>query len=128
MSDVHDAAPAPPSYRQPARVVCSFCMKSQDEVAQIVAGPANVFICDECVGLCGAYIAGRTPDRSHYVPPERRPSEQLIAQLMPVDETLRAKHTQLRWLVDTLRARSVGWAAIGAALGVSGEAASQRFS
>ncbi|MGO8949369.1 MAG: ClpX C4-type zinc finger protein [Ktedonobacterales bacterium] len=30
---------------------CSFCGKNQFEVRQIIAGPGNVFICDECVQL-----------------------------------------------------------------------------
>ena len=30
---------------------CSFCGKSQHEVAQLIAGPGN-FICDECVEMC----------------------------------------------------------------------------
>ena len=30
---------------------CSFCGKSQEETAQLIAGP-KVFICDECVELC----------------------------------------------------------------------------
>lgn len=30
---------------------CSFCGKSEKEVARIIVGPA-VYICDECVGLC----------------------------------------------------------------------------
>ena len=34
---------------------CSFCGKSQDEVARLIAGP-SVFICDECVGLCNDII------------------------------------------------------------------------
>ena len=117
-----------PQYRKPAKVFCSFCMKSEEEVAQIVAGPANVFICNECVAMCNVYMAGRTPDRSQYLPPERQPSERLITHLAPVDETYRAKYAQLQWLVTTLRARSVGWAAIGEALGVSEQAASERFS
>ena len=32
-------------------VHCSFCGKENEAVACIVAGP-NVFICDECIGLC----------------------------------------------------------------------------
>ena len=121
-------APQPPQYRKPNKVFCSFCMKSEEEVAQIVAGPANVFICNECIAMCNVYMAGRIPDRSQYVPPERQPSERLITQLAPADETFRAKYTQLKWLVETLRARSVGWAEIGEALGVSEQAASERFS
>ena len=34
------------------KVMCSFCGKSQDEVRKIVAGPKEIFICDECVVLC----------------------------------------------------------------------------
>ena len=31
---------------------CSFCSKNQDQVDQLIAGPAaNLFICDECVEL-----------------------------------------------------------------------------
>src|ERR1700751_1996309 len=30
---------------------CSFCAKSQHDVAQLIAGP-GVLICDECVAIC----------------------------------------------------------------------------
>jgi hypothetical protein len=30
---------------------CSFCGKSEDEVARLVAG-ASAHICDECIGKC----------------------------------------------------------------------------
>ncbi|TQF08970.1 hypothetical protein FJV41_47105 [Myxococcus llanfairpwllgwyngyllgogerychwyrndrobwllllantysiliogogogochensis] len=36
-------------------VQCSFCEKYQREVRHLIAGP-NVFICDECVGLCNDVI------------------------------------------------------------------------
>jgi ATP-dependent Clp protease ATP-binding subunit ClpX len=32
------------------RLACSFCRKSNEEVAKLVAGP-NVYICDECVAI-----------------------------------------------------------------------------
>ncbi|NLY94563.1 MAG: ATP-dependent Clp protease ATP-binding subunit ClpX [Myxococcales bacterium] len=35
---------------------CSFCGKSQKEVKKLIAGP-NVYICDECIGLCNDIIA-----------------------------------------------------------------------
>jgi ClpX C4-type zinc finger len=35
---------------------CSFCGKSQEKVARLVAGP-GVYICNECVGLCNQIIA-----------------------------------------------------------------------
>ena len=34
---------------------CSFCGKSQKEVKKLIAGPA-VYICDECIQLCGEII------------------------------------------------------------------------
>ncbi|MGA4780575.1 ClpX C4-type zinc finger protein, partial [Cellulosimicrobium sp. AB352] len=33
-------------------LTCSFCGKSQRQVKRLIAGPAGVFICDECVALC----------------------------------------------------------------------------
>jgi ATP-dependent Clp protease ATP-binding subunit ClpX len=35
---------------------CSFCGKTQDEVKKLIAGP-TVYICDECVELCGEIIS-----------------------------------------------------------------------
>lgn len=31
---------------------CSFCGKSQEQVKKLIAGPDNVYICNECVELC----------------------------------------------------------------------------
>jgi ATP-dependent Clp protease ATP-binding subunit ClpX len=43
---------------------CSFCGKSQEDVAKLIAGPA-VYICDECIELCNEIVLeGTTPDES----------------------------------------------------------------
>jgi len=43
---------------------CSFCGKPQTQVKRLIAGPDNVFICDECVNLCDQIIAeDPTPKR-----------------------------------------------------------------
>ncbi|MDY2789449.1 MAG: ATP-dependent Clp protease ATP-binding subunit ClpX [Lachnospiraceae bacterium] len=34
---------------------CSFCNKNQDQVRKLIAGP-NVYICDECIGVCAEII------------------------------------------------------------------------
>ena len=34
---------------------CSFCGKNQRDVQKLIAGP-TVYICDECIGLCGDII------------------------------------------------------------------------
>lgn len=36
---------------------CSFCGKSEKNAQSLIAGPNGVFICDECVELCGAMIS-----------------------------------------------------------------------
>ena len=53
--------PAPPKAERRAKkrnqtLCCSFCGKSQREVKKLIAGP-NVYICDECIGLCNDIIA-----------------------------------------------------------------------
>lgn len=40
----------------PGGLHCSFCGKSQKEVKKLIAGP-NVYICDECIGLCNEIIS-----------------------------------------------------------------------
>jgi len=107
---------------------CSFCLKSQHEVEKLVAGGGAVYICDGCVGLCAEYMAGRTPDLSAYEAPEKLPTERLLTQLPAVEGTVRGKQTQLQWVVDLLRSRKVSWQKIGEALGVSRQAAWERFS
>ena len=36
---------------------CSFCGKGDGEVEHLLAGPARVYICGECVGRCNEIIA-----------------------------------------------------------------------
>lgn len=37
-------------------IKCSFCNKSQEQVKKLIAGPAGVYICDECVEICADII------------------------------------------------------------------------
>ena len=41
---------------RPIPLTCSFCGKTQKEVAKLIAGP-EVYICDECIDLCSEIIA-----------------------------------------------------------------------
>ena len=43
------------------KICCSFCGKSQDEAKKLVAGPKNIYICDECVDLCYQIIYEEFP-------------------------------------------------------------------
>ena len=42
-------------------VCCSFCGRNENQINQLVKGPKGVFICDECVRLCGQ-IMGEMDD------------------------------------------------------------------
>jgi ATP-dependent Clp protease ATP-binding subunit ClpX len=111
----------------PKTLHCSFCGKSQHKVKALIAGPGS-FICDECVGLCQTIIAGgKVPDQSGFKP-LARPTEDLLEQLGSASFATDASRNFLQSLVDTLRKREVSWAAIAEQLGVSRQAAWERFS
>lgn len=42
--------------RNTDNVRCSFCNKTQDQVRKLIAGPAGVYICDECVEICADIV------------------------------------------------------------------------
>ena len=56
MTDIHD------SDNSGKLLYCSFCGKSQHEVRKLIAGP-EVFICDECIGLCDDIIREEIQDQ-----------------------------------------------------------------
>jgi len=46
---------------------CSFCGLTEHQVEKLIAGPADIFICDECIETCMSLllegrIKQRTPD------------------------------------------------------------------
>ena len=51
----------PPSRSGKNNYHCSFCGKAQGQVKRLIAGPDKVFICDECVTLCGQIISEESP-------------------------------------------------------------------
>lgn len=44
-------------------VRCSFCGKTQEQVKKLIAGPAGVYICDECVDICADIIEEEEEER-----------------------------------------------------------------
>lgn len=66
-------------------VRCSFCGKTQDQVEKLIAGP-GVFICDECIELCGAIID--EDDAPHHSPRQKQKAEQ---PLMPLPKPAQIK-------------------------------------
>jgi ATP-dependent Clp protease ATP-binding subunit ClpX len=49
---------------------CSFCRKTEHQVAKLVAGPSGVTICDECVAIAARIMRESPPpgDRSQPQP------------------------------------------------------------
>ena len=46
-------------------VCCSFCGKPRNEVLKLIAGPNNIFICDECIGICSDILEEEFGDRDY---------------------------------------------------------------
>jgi ClpX C4-type zinc finger len=107
---------------------CSFCLKPDNKVAKLVAGP-GVYICNECVALCSQVI-GNPPA----LPPgltsweEDLDLEGVLASLPRMAAAGAQVERNLSHVV--LRARALGatWAVIGASLGMTRQSAWERFS
>jgi hypothetical protein len=109
---------------------CSFCGKTQHDVAKLIAGP-SVFICDECVGLCNNILGQPAEDSASAVRLEdvaAMPTDKLLRWLKIQGVIFDNARAALQEAVDTLRQREVSWAMIGEALGISRQAAWDRFS
>jgi hypothetical protein len=108
----------------PRSLRCSFCKKPDKEVAKLIGGP-KVYICDVCVGVCNRILEA-TP--ATFPGWEAMTDEQLLDALRPAIATVEATRSIVQTQVDTLRSRGISWADIGAALGISRQAAWERFS
>ena len=110
---------------RPVTLYCSFCGKDKDSVAKMVAGP-GVYICSECIGLCTQILA---MEKAPEIKPQHElPDDELLASLARAQAAAPQIDAAMRGYVDILRARGVSWTRIGAALGVSKQAAWERFS
>ena len=104
---------------------CSFCSKDKDAVAKLIAGP-GVYICNECVDLCDRIIAEETV--REFGSWSERPDDELLASLGRVQAVVSQVDAAVHDHVATLRERGISWTRIGEALGVSKQAAWERFS
>jgi hypothetical protein len=104
---------------------CSFCRKDKDSVDKLIAGP-GVYICDECVELCSLIIAEQPA--GEFGAWNERSDDELLADLARVQAAVSQADAAVHDYVDVLRGRGISWTRIGEALGVSKQAAWERFS
>ena len=104
---------------------CSFCGKDKSAIAKLIAGP-GVYICDECVSLCNDILADQ--QISGFGGWDERPDEDLLVNLAKMQTAVSQVDGALHDHVSLLRDRGVSWTRIGEALGVSKQAAWERFS
>jgi ClpX C4-type zinc finger len=107
---------------------CSFCLKPSNEVAKLVAGP-GVYICDECVDLCGQIIVNPPS-----LPPLLTSWEDeldvngVLASLPRMAAAGAQVESNLSRFVKRARELGATWAAIGMSLGMTRQSAWERFS
>ncbi len=108
---------------------CSFCLKPNDQVEKLVAGP-GVYICKQCVDLCNQII-DTNPTRR---PPRLAPWEQdvtlddALASLPRMAAAGAQVESNLAQWVHRARELRATWAVIGESLGMTRQSAWERFS
>jgi len=95
--------PPPEPVAAPSTLYCSFCGKTQHEVAKLIAGP-DVFICDECVELCGDIVTDQTPEK--YIEAQQALAGKSTEDLILLKAKAQAGLVQTRHLVDLIRSVS----------------------
>ncbi len=48
--------------RGDAKIRCSFCNKTEDQVRKLISGPSGIYICDDCVEICSEIIEDELAD------------------------------------------------------------------
>lgn len=107
--------------------LCTFCGKDHTQVAKLVGGP-GVYICNQCVGLCNDILASHEDEEPIGWQGWCSLTDEALLTALP--GTLRSAESvreDLQARIDELRRREVSWARIGQALGMSRQAAWERF-
>jgi len=103
---------------------CGFCGCTDRQAARLLGSASGRYICDACVATCNQILAA-TPQTP--AEPEKMSDAQLLSCVKACESSVTALRLMQRTRVDMLRKREVSWAAIGEALGVSRQAAWERF-
>jgi hypothetical protein len=110
----------------PKGLHCSFCGIGRDQVTMLVAGPGGIHICDACVALCNRMFTGKPT--AAFAGWKSLTDDELLEALPASAAAVDAVEQKLRQHVSLLRDRGLSWERIAAALGVTRQAAWERFS
>jgi hypothetical protein len=105
---------------------CSFCGKSDAQIAKLTAGPGGLYICNECVEVCQLAMSGSELPPKEF-DPNNWPTERPLGALKALDVTTEPNREHLARSVDALRSRNVSWDKTAKPLGVSWQSAWERF-
>jgi ClpX C4-type zinc finger len=109
---------------------CSFCLKPSTEVSRLIAGH-GVYICNECVGLCGLILQDQSQPTGQPRPAPwdaEMSLEEILASLPRVAAAGQQAQEYLTYWVRKARSLGATWARIGAALDMTRQSAWERFS
>lgn len=106
---------------------CSFCLRPNTEVRRLVAGP-GVYICDGCVEVCAELVRSERPAGEPQAPWDREMSRDELLDLLPrvAAAGALAERALAQW-VRKAHGQGATWARIGSALGMTRQAAWERF-
>lgn len=110
-----------------ASKMCSFCGRPGGPDVKL-AGGLGAMICDECVETFHENNQSSERVAAFSTPPwERMTDSELLATLPLILRSAEQNASFAQEWVDMLRSRNVSWAQVGKALGVSRQAAWERF-
>jgi hypothetical protein len=111
----------------PANKMCSFCAKQGKADTEFVGG-LGAMICLDCLEYYHARVQSPATKEAMRRPPwESMTDTELLATLPQLLRSADQVNAFAAEWVDMIRARKVSWAEIGKALGVSRQAAWERY-
>lgn len=121
--------PSSPSSSSAVIASCSFCGKDNTLLEKLIAGP-GVYICNECVGLCNDILTTTMTAEeaaSARAAFENRAAPEILEILPAIARNADSVEADLQRLVSRLRSAETTWDEIALRLGLSVEAAQDRF-
>jgi hypothetical protein len=111
----------------PTRKCCSFC-GNQGQHGEPLVGGLGAFMCGDCVDYYGTVVASVRRKAPSGPPPwETMSDADILGKLPLIAQTGAQVDRFLAEWVQLARSRKLSWAEIGKALGVSRQAAWERF-